>query len=138
MIWLVLLLLVLMLTRSLTTGNTQSNGKKLPITLIRNNTSSRDASGAKPTASPGRPATAIDPLSHVRSRYMQLPCMHCHQWLSKFVAQRCLLMCCSSRNNLNSICSSLCECSVSYSTLKGSFAPRVLTTSIVVEHGRCA
>jgi hypothetical protein len=71
MIWLLILALVIMLTRVFTTGNTQSNGKKSPINLIRN-ASSKDASVSKPTPAPGRPSTAIDPLSHVRSRLLQL------------------------------------------------------------------
>lgn len=73
MIWLLFLalLLVRMLTGVFTTGNTQSNGKKSPINLIRN-ASSKDASVAKPSPAPGRPSTAIDPLSHVRSRLLQV------------------------------------------------------------------
>ncbi|KAF8866779.1 WD40 repeat-like protein [Acephala macrosclerotiorum] len=49
-------------------GNPQSNGKKSPIKLIRNNTASKDVTvnGAKPSSPPAaRPtSTAIDPLSH--------------------------------------------------------------------------
>jgi hypothetical protein len=71
MIWLLLLALALMLTRVFGTGNTQPNGKKLPINLIRNG-SSKDASGAKPTLAPARPSTAIDPLSHVRFQQLQV------------------------------------------------------------------
>ncbi|KAE8451579.1 hypothetical protein EG329_003652 [Mollisiaceae sp. DMI_Dod_QoI] len=46
-------------------GNPQSNGKKSPIKLIRNNTAIKDTNGPKPSSPPAvRPSTAIDPLSH--------------------------------------------------------------------------
>jgi hypothetical protein len=70
-IWFLLLALALMLTRVFATGNTQSNGKKLPINLIRN-ASSKDTSGAKPNLAPAGPSTAIDPLSHVSLRQLQV------------------------------------------------------------------
>lgn len=65
---LVFVALVLMLTRLFDPGNTQTNGKKSPIKLIRNNTNTKESNGSKPP-SPAtvRPSTAIDPLSHVRS-----------------------------------------------------------------------
>ncbi|KAF4632062.1 hypothetical protein G7Y89_g6078 [Cudoniella acicularis] len=44
-------------------GNPQTNAKKSPIKSIRN-VSSKDVNSGKPTSPPGRPETAIDPLSH--------------------------------------------------------------------------
>ncbi len=60
------LLLALMLTGVTTLGNAaQSNGKKSPIKLLRNNTSTKDANGGKPSSPQSPQSTAIDPLSHV-------------------------------------------------------------------------
>ncbi|KUJ21898.1 uncharacterized protein LY89DRAFT_704673, partial [Mollisia scopiformis] len=51
-------------------GNAQSNGKKSPIKIIRNNTTTiKEVNGSKPTSPSAavQPSTAIDPLSHVRT-----------------------------------------------------------------------
>jgi hypothetical protein len=66
---LVFIAFVLMLTRLFESGNAQTNGKKSPIKLIRNNTNIKEGNGTKPTspAAAVRPSTAIDPLSHVRT-----------------------------------------------------------------------
>ncbi|KAL2075746.1 hypothetical protein VTL71DRAFT_689 [Oculimacula yallundae] len=47
-------------------GNTQSNGKNLPINNLIRNTSSRESNGSNPPPpqQQARPTTAIDPLSH--------------------------------------------------------------------------
>ncbi|RDL39642.1 WD40 repeat-like protein [Venustampulla echinocandica] len=44
-------------------GNAQINSKRLPPKSIRSG-SSKDINSGKPTSPPGRPETAIDPLSH--------------------------------------------------------------------------
>lgn len=65
---LVFIAFVLMLTRLFDSGNAQTNGKKSPIKLIRNNTTIKEGNGSKPTSPAAvRPSTAIDPLSHVRT-----------------------------------------------------------------------
>ena len=68
MIWLLVAVATLMLMTLLTAGNAQSNTKKSPVKVIRNNTSSKDGNVEVPSTppAPARPPTAIDPLSHVR------------------------------------------------------------------------